>query len=35
MTISQIQTPGALVSVRVNPDDHSDVAVDFRTDAAR
>jgi hypothetical protein len=32
MKVSQVQTPGAVVAVRVNPDDHADVAIDFQTD---
>jgi hypothetical protein len=32
MKLSQIQLPGAIVAVRVNPEDPADVAIDFHTD---
>ncbi len=32
MRLNQVQTPGAIVAVRVNPNNHDDIAVDFNTD---
>jgi hypothetical protein len=32
MKLTQVQTPHAIVAVRVNPEDHADVAIDFHTD---
>jgi hypothetical protein len=34
MKVNQVQTPDAVVAVRVNPDNHGDVAIDFQTDPA-